>query len=163
VVVPTQCQPREVVPEADQNGVGALRIECRPNESEPPRHFFRPFVVGRIDGAVGGIGWVGHEHSVRRAGTGGGVSSSVSPASPEPGGRPIRPPDPTAARKCARTQPQRRKHRMASLHVAGESRRLGWLVAGATAGVLSALAIAPALGPATALAQTTPTTPEHTI
>jgi len=53
---------------------------------------------------------------------------------------------------------------MASLHVSSEPRRLGWLAAGATAGVLTALAIAPALGGATALAQTTtPMTPEHTI
>jgi uncharacterized protein YggE len=52
---------------------------------------------------------------------------------------------------------------MASLHVPSEPRRLGWLAAGATAGVLSALVIAPALGPAVVAAQTTTTTPEHTI
>jgi uncharacterized protein YggE len=52
---------------------------------------------------------------------------------------------------------------MASLHVTSEPRRLGWLAAGATAGVLSALVIAPAFGPAAALAQTTTATPEHTI
>jgi uncharacterized protein YggE len=53
---------------------------------------------------------------------------------------------------------------MTSLHVAKEPRRLGWLAAGATAGVLSALVIAPALGPAAALAQDTGTaTIPHTI
>ncbi len=52
---------------------------------------------------------------------------------------------------------------MASLHVTSEPRRLGWLAAGATAGVLSALVIAPALGPAVVQAQTAATTPEHTI
>jgi len=52
---------------------------------------------------------------------------------------------------------------MSSLHVANEPRRLGWLAAGATAGVLSALVIAPALGPAVVAAQSTTATPEHTI
>src|SRR4051794_17832503 len=55
------------------------------------------------------------------------------------------------------------EHRMAFLHVASEPRRLGWLAAGATAGVLAAIVVSPHLGGGVVRAQGTDSTMPRTI